>query len=99
MLGVSAYIFIEITVDDPARLAPYQALALSTMKEHGIRLLGKTPEPAVLEGEPPKALVVVLQADSVEAAKAWYTSPAYSKAVDARRGVATFTTRVVPAAG
>ena len=96
---MSAYIFIEITVDDPAALAPYQELALPTMEEHGIRLLGKTQAPAVLEGEPSKALLVVLEASSVDAAKAWYTSTAYSKAIDARRGIASFTTRVVPAAG
>lgn len=92
-----AYILVNIDVKDPKQLARYQELARPTLDEHGIRLLGKSPAVEVLEGEPPGRMVVVLEADSPEAAQAWYASDAYREAAAARREIATFTTVIVPA--
>lgn len=96
MFSMSAYIVIEIEAKDLSRLKRYQELALPTMQQHGIRLVGKAPDPAVLEGESGGNLVVLLEADSAESARAWYTSAEYAAAVEARRGVARFTTTLVP---
>lgn len=94
---MSVYIIVNIDVPDPSELKEYQALAGPTMKEHGIRLLGKA-KPEILEGQAQGGMTVVLGADSAEAARAWYGSPGYTAAVRAREGKAQVHMTVVPAA-
>ena len=36
-------------------------------------------EPVPLEGESPKGRLVIIEFDSMEKAKAWYNSPAYTQ--------------------
>jgi len=92
---MSAHIIINIEVENPADLAPYQELARPTMQEHGIKLVNKTPAATVLEGETNGKMLVLLEADSLETAKTWYASSGYKKAIQAREGVAKFTTQIV----
>ena len=66
------------------------------MKAHGARLLSKAKEPEMLEGTASHPISVLLEFDDVEAAKRWYASPDYAKAIEARRGAATFVTTLLP---
>lgn len=91
---MSAQIIINIAVENPANLAPYQALARPAMEEFGIKLLGKS-EANVLEGQPPGRLLVLLEAPSLKAAQNWFNSATYTQAIKARKGVAEFTIQVI----
>lgn len=93
---MAAYLHIHIDVTDPDRYGEYQALAKPTMKTYGARLLSKASKPEMLEGERSHAVTVLLEFDDVDAAKRWYGSPEYAKAIEARRGVATFVTTLLP---
>jgi len=88
---MAAYLHIHIVVSDPTRYARYQELAGPTLKANGARLLSKVPNPELLEGAAKPGTVVLLEFDDVAAAKRWYASPEYAEAIEARRGVATFT--------
>ena len=51
-------------------------------------MLAADPNPEVLEGEWHGNQTVVLEFESVEAARAWYESPAYQEAVPLRHAAA-----------
>lgn len=91
---MSAHIIVNISVENPADLAAYQALARPAMAEYGIKLIGKS-EATVLEGTAPGRLLVLLEAPSLQAAQDWYSCATYTQAVAARKGVADFTIQVI----
>ncbi len=95
---MSVYIIVNIDVPSSEDLKAYRTLAGPTMQEHGIRLLGRSGATEVLEGEVPGAMTVVLEADSEQAARAWYASPGYTAAVRAREGKARVSMMMVPSA-
>jgi uncharacterized protein (DUF1330 family) len=96
---MSALIVANIAVENPANLAPYQAAAGESMKEFGIRLLGKAAPTQMLEGKFDGIITVVLEAESEEKARAWYASDSYKKAIEARSEDAKFTIAIVPGVG
>ena len=72
-----AYVIAEVEVTDPATLQKYGEKApqiVASFDGHYVVRGGKT---VALEGEPPKAYVVVIGFDSLEKARAWYDSPEY----------------------
>lgn len=91
-----AYLHIHIDVSDPEAFGRYQELARPTLKTYGARLLSKAKEPEMLEGERGHAVTVLFEFDDEAAAKRWYASPEYAEAIEARRGVATFVTTLLP---
>lgn len=93
---MAAYLHIHIEVLDPARYGRYQELARPTLKAYGARLLSKAKEPEMLEGDRVHPVTVLLEFDDEDAARRWYASPEYAEAIEARRGVATFTTSLLP---
>jgi uncharacterized protein (DUF1330 family) len=95
---MAAYIIAHVDFEDPAQLKEYQTLASPTLRQFGVRMLGKSLDAEPLEGAAPARLTVLLEADSVESAERWFNSPEYQRAAAARRAVATFTAVVVPAA-
>ena len=80
------YIIITEDVKDPAGMAEYGKLAAKAMA--GSTLLSFDPKPEVLEGEWHGTQTVVLEFDSVEAAREWYNSDAYQEAVKLRQAAA-----------
>ena len=91
-----AYVHIHIDVSDPEGFGRYQELARPTLKTYGARLLSKAKEPEMLEGERGHSVTVLFEFDDEAAAKRWYASPEYAEAIEARRGVATFITTLLP---
>ncbi|MEX5637907.1 DUF1330 domain-containing protein [Parafrankia sp. FMc2] len=83
-----AYVVVTEAIKDPAGMAEYAKAAMGSMAEGGARLLAADRSPEVLEGEWHGSQTVVLEFDSVEAAKAWYASEAYSKAIPLRQAAA-----------
>jgi uncharacterized protein (DUF1330 family) len=73
-----AYVVAEVEVTDPTTLKKYGEKApqiVASFNGHYVVRGGKV---QALEGEPPKGYVAVIGFDSVEKAREWYDSPAYS---------------------
>jgi len=80
------YIIITEDVKDPAGMAEYGKLASQAMA--GSKLLSFDAKPEVLEGEWHGTQTVVLEFESVEAARDWYNSDAYQEAAKLRQAAA-----------
>jgi len=76
-----AYVISEIDVTNPEAYAKeYVPLANKALAESGQKRLASGGTTASLAGEPPAARIVLSVFDSMDAAKAAYTSPAYLEA-------------------
>lgn len=73
-------VMIRERMTDPAEFAQYQQMAPKARGDHNIVPLAFYGPQQVLEG-PPAEGTVVLKFDSVDAARAWYDSPAYQEAL------------------
>ena len=77
---MSALIIVDIEVLDPIRYEDYKRLASSSIAAHGGRYLVRGGATEVLDGEWTPKRLVVLEFDSVDAAKRWRSSPEYAEA-------------------
>ncbi|MGO9124362.1 MAG: DUF1330 domain-containing protein [Terriglobales bacterium] len=73
-----AYVIAEVEVTDPITLEKYGEKAPQILASFNGRYVVRGGRVQALEGEPPKSYVVVIAFDSVEKAREWYDSPAYS---------------------
>ena len=80
------YVIITEDVKDPAGMAEYGKLAAKAMD--GATLLAFAQNPAVVEGDWHGSQTVLLEFESVDAAKEWYYSDAYQEAAKIRQGAA-----------
>jgi uncharacterized protein (DUF1330 family) len=81
------YVIAEVEVTDPGTMQKYGDKVPETMApfhHHFVVRGGKT---QALEGEPPKRIIVIAF-DSVEKAREWYDSPAYSEIKPIRQSAA-----------
>lgn len=72
-------IFQEEIADLDRYLNEYLPTAAETIEKHEGTVLVNTTEPDVLEGEWDHSRTVVVEFPSVEAARTWYTDPAYEE--------------------
>ncbi|MDA5093774.1 DUF1330 domain-containing protein [Aliiroseovarius sp. KMU-50] len=79
-----AYWIANVTVTDPDKYTDYQALAPEAFAAHGARFLARG-DAETLEGTPWQRRVVI-EFDSLEAARACYESDAYQAARTHREG-------------
>lgn len=80
------YVVITEDIKDPAGMAEYGKLAMKAMG--GATILSVDQNPTVIEGEWGATQTVVLEFESVDAAKEWYYSDAYQAAAKVRQGAA-----------
>ena len=80
------YVIITEDIKDPAGMAEYGKLASKAMA--GATVLGFGPAVETLEGEWHGTQTVLLEFESVEAAKEWYYSDAYQEAAKLRQAAA-----------
>jgi uncharacterized protein (DUF1330 family) len=80
------YIVLTEDIKDPAGMAEYGKLASQAMA--GATLLSFDQKPEVLEGGWHGSQTVVLEFESVEAAREWYHSDAYQAAAKLRHAAA-----------
>jgi uncharacterized protein (DUF1330 family) len=73
-----AYVIAEVEVTDPVALKKYSETAPQIVASFGGRYVVRGGDAQSLEGDPPKGFIVVIGFDSVEKAREWYDSPAYS---------------------
>jgi uncharacterized protein (DUF1330 family) len=83
-----AYLIAETDILDPEQYEQYKAASPGAIAAGGGRFVVRGGELAVLEGDwnPPR--LVILEFESLEAAKAFYESPEYQAAIKLREGAA-----------
>jgi uncharacterized protein (DUF1330 family) len=81
----AGYMIAEENVTDPATFQKYAAQVPATLAPFGGHYVVRGGKTIALEGEAPQRVVVVAF-ESVEKAKAWYDSPAYSAIRPIREG-------------
>jgi uncharacterized protein (DUF1330 family) len=93
----SAYVVAHVEVKDPAAYEAYKRLSSIAIQAHGgeICVRGGAVEP--LEGDWNPERVVIVKYPSIEQARAWYDSVEYSRARQARDGIAIM--RMIVVAG
>ncbi len=85
---MSAYVIARIEVTDPDTYKGYSELAPATIEKYGGRYVARGGETVTLEGEDRKTRNVILEFESVAAARTWYDSPEYQEAKSRREGAA-----------
>jgi uncharacterized protein (DUF1330 family) len=81
---MAAYFIAQYVVNDPKLYREYQAGAGPTIRAAGGELVAFDVASEIVEGTPPGPQTVIVKFESVEAAKAWYRSPAYQAVVGKR---------------
>lgn len=77
---MAALIIVDIEVTDPVRYEDYKRLASESIAAHGGRYLVRGGATEVLDGDWTPKRLVVLEFDSVDAAKRWRSSTEYAAA-------------------
>ena len=85
---MSAYIIVQVSVNDPGRYEKYKDMVPPTLKPYGGRFLVRGGAVENLEGTWNPARTVVIGFDSMEKAKAWWSSPEYADAKALRQATA-----------
>jgi uncharacterized protein (DUF1330 family) len=91
-----AYVIFSEVVRDADGMAAYGRAAGPTLAASGATVLAYGPAGEVLEGEWPADQTVILEFESAEAARAWYTSDAYQAAAGLRHAAADTNAVLLP---
>ena len=86
---MAAYLIFDVEVTDPAATGDYAKLANESLAPFQSKTLLHGGMVEVLEGDWKPEQLVMLEFESMEQAKQWYRSPAYSKAKEILRRVAS----------
>ena len=92
-----AYVIVETDIHDPEQYEQYKAASPGAVAAGGGRFVARGGELAVLEGDWQPPRLVVLEFESLDAAKRWYESERYQEAKRLREGAATL--RIVAVEG
>lgn len=84
--GPKGYVILTEAIKDPEGMKAYGKAAGAAMG--GVNVLAVDTKPTVLEGNWHGHQTVVLEFESVDAARAWYESEAYQKAAKLRQAAA-----------
>lgn len=82
------YVILTEATKDEEGMAAYGRAAMAAMAGGAVKVLSLDAQPQVLEGEWHGSRTVVLEFESVEAARSWYESEEYQKAIPLRRAAA-----------
>lgn len=80
-----AYVIGEVQILDRKAIDGYGAMVADAVRLHGGRYLARGSAPFVLEGGPAHNILLI-EFDTVDAARAWYDSPEYQAAKRVRAG-------------
>lgn len=87
---MAAYLVVDIDVTNPAQFEEYKKLAPAAIAKYGGRYLIRGGAYEALEGNWKPQRLTIVEFDSMEKAKAFYSSPEYQVAIKARAGAANF---------
>ena len=79
------YVLFSETINDQEGYDAYLQKALPTVSASGGRPIVAQDGPETIEGEWQASRIVVLEFDSVDAARKWYNSPAYQAIIGERQ--------------
>ncbi|HVM40023.1 MAG TPA: DUF1330 domain-containing protein [Acidimicrobiia bacterium] len=82
------YVIFTEDVHDPAGMDSYVGKAIGTIVEAGGRPIAFDQKPEVLEGDWHGPQTVILEFESVDAARAWYDSEGYQAIIGERQASA-----------
>lgn len=85
-MGAKGYVILTEAIKDPEGMKAYAREAGTAMA--GARILAVDTAPQVIEGEWHGDQTVVLEFESVDAARTWYESEGYQKAAKLRHAAA-----------
>jgi len=85
---MAAYMLVDCSVTDPAKYEEYKRVAKAAIAQHGGRYLARGGETVVLEGSWQPNRVVIVEFPDLQRAQAFYDSPEYRAARQARAGAA-----------
>ena len=74
-----AFFMFDTRITDPQALVPYLEKVGPTIQAAGGRLIVQNDAAEVFEGQKPQGIVVILQFDSMQAARDWYLGDAYQQ--------------------
>ena len=85
---MTAYVIVDIAVQDPVRYEDYKAMAAPTIGLYGGRYVARGGATEVLEGTWQPNRLVILEFADVAQAKKWLNSPEYAAARQLRHETA-----------
>jgi uncharacterized protein (DUF1330 family) len=88
MLMPKGYVILTEAIHDQAGMQEYSRKSAQALIESGARVLSVDTQPQILEGEWHGTRTVVVEYESVEAARAWYESETYQKVLPLRLAAA-----------
>ncbi|MFH0738336.1 MAG: DUF1330 domain-containing protein [Candidatus Omnitrophota bacterium] len=86
---MSAYVIIDIDVNDPVAYEEYKKAGAPTILAHGGKPLVRGGKAEALEGDWQPKRMVMLEFKNMEEAKLWWNSPEYTKAKKLRHKAAS----------
>jgi uncharacterized protein (DUF1330 family) len=81
---VTAYVVVEIQVNDPELYEQYKPIAANSIELYGGRYLARGGETELLEGDDSPGRMVILEFPDAAAARRWYRSAEYAEALKIR---------------
>ncbi len=94
---MSAYMIFQAEITDPEKFPEYQKLAAPAVQKYNGKILGRG-APDTVEGHWSTPVVLIMEFESVEAAKDFFNSPEYTAAREARANTANFVVSIIPGA-
>jgi uncharacterized protein (DUF1330 family) len=85
---MSAYIVVEVQVNDPVRYEDYKKMVPSSLAAYGGRFIVRGGKVETLEGDWAPKRFVMVEFPSLEKAKAWWASEEYAQAKALRQATA-----------
>jgi uncharacterized protein (DUF1330 family) len=85
---MAAYVITEIDITDPVGYEEYKKMGPPTVAAYGGKFIVRGGGTEVLEGSWNPRRIVILQFESMERAKLWWSSKEYSAAKQTRQGAA-----------
>ena len=85
---MAGYVIAQIEITDAETFGKYRDLVAPTIAKHGGRYLIRGGELTPLEETPPRPRLVVIEFESVEAARRWYDSDDYAPLIKMRQSAA-----------
>lgn len=86
---MTAYVIVDIHINDPVRYEEYKNLAAPTVELHGGKYIARGGTTEVLEGDWIPSRLVILEFETMDQAKKWLNSPEYSGPRGIRHETAT----------
>lgn len=84
-----AYVIADVQVTDPAAYELYRPLAAASIARFGGRFIVRGGKVELLEGAAEPQRMVVIEFADAEAARRWYRSEEYQKALKIRQSAST----------